>query len=93
MTWTDLAVEHSGHWLRFDGPASLICHTCERGENGPRRLLIPLRPDLTPTPTPQQFRRPDPSTVASPEVIAHYKARALADLAARKNADRREGTT
>ena len=54
MTWADVVAEHDGHWLRFDGIDAVRCHPCDG-----RRLLLPLRDDLTPTPAPPPLHAAD----------------------------------
>jgi hypothetical protein len=79
MTWEEQAAAHTGgdHILRFQDPARLRCHCGQT-------LLIPLRPELAPTPSPPKWQRPDPSRIASPETVARAKARAAADMAHRR---------
>lgn len=80
MTWPALVADHDGHWLRFDGPDALRCHTCDKDTG--RRLLIPLRPDLAPTSTAPPWRRELPPD-ARP-MPAGWRERVAAELAARK---------
>lgn len=77
MTWAEIAAEHIGHRCVLDDPRTIRCVDCSR------KLLIPLRAEDAPTPTPPPFRplgRPDLKPMP-----AWLKPTVAAELAARKH--------
>ena len=79
MTWPEVAAEHLNHRMYLRAADHLECVDCSR------KLLIPLRPDLAPTPTPPPFQPPTDGRT----MPGWFRDRVLADIAARRKTEDR----